>query len=128
MTKQAIITPHPPKYHFSTGIKTEQFIFIAGLVGHENPDTGEEIKGVEAQTKQCLENIKEVLECAGSSLNDVVNTTVYLVNRDDFLKMNAVYKTFFPKDPPARATIIVSGLVSPKMLVEIQCIAVVRHK
>ena len=122
MTKQAIITPHPPKFHFSAGIRTEQFIFVAGTVGHENPDTGEELEGIEAQTRQCIENVREVLESAGSSLDDVVTTTVFLPNRDDFLKMNEVYKTYFPQDPPARATII-AGLVSPKMLVEIQCIA-----
>ena len=122
MAKQAIITSHPPKFHFSAGIKTEQFIFVAGLVGHENPDTGEELEGIEAQTHQCIKNVREVLETAGSSLDDVVTTTVFLPNRDDFLKMNAIYKTYFPKDPPARATIM-AGLVSPKMLIEIQCIA-----
>lgn len=122
MAKQAIITPHPPKFHFSAGIKTEQFIFVAGTVGHENPDTGEELEGIEAQTRQCIENVREVLESAGASLDDVVTTTVFLPNRDDFLKMNEVYKTYFPQDPPARATIM-AGLVSPKMLVEIQCIA-----
>ncbi len=123
MAKQVIVTPHPPKFHYSAGIKTEQFIFLAGIVGHENPDTGEEVKGIEAQTRQCLENIKEVLETAGSSLSNVVSTTVYLPDMDTFLKMNEVYKTYFPKDPPARATVS-AGLVSSKMLVEIQCIAV----
>ncbi len=122
MAKQAIITPHPPKFHFSSGIKTEQFIFVAGTVGHENPDTGEELEGIEAQTHQCIKNVREVLECAGSSLDDVVYITVFMPNRDDFLKMNEVYKPYFPEDPPGRATII-AGLVSPKMLVEIQCIA-----
>ena len=122
MVKQAIITKHPPKFHYSVGIKTEQFIFVAGTVGHENPDTGEEIKGIEAQTRQTLELIKETLEAAGSSLNDVVSATVYLRNPDDFLKMNEVYKAYFPKDPPARAT-IVTDLLLPGMLIEVQCIA-----
>ncbi len=121
MTKEAIITPHPPKFHYSAGIKAGQFIFAAAP-GHEEPDTGEEIKGIEAQTRQCIETIKEVLESAGSSLDDIVSTTVYLVNPNDFLKMNETYKTYFAKDPPARAT-IVTGLVWPSMLVEIQCIA-----
>ncbi len=122
MAKQVIITPHPAKFHFSTAIKTEQLIFVAGLAGHEDPDTGEEVKGIEAQTRQSFEIIKEVLEAAGSSLNDVVSAMVYLANRDDFPKMNEAYKAYFPKDPPARATII-TGLVLPSMLVEIQCIA-----
>ena len=123
MAKQVVITPHPAKFYYSQGIKTEQFIFLAGIVGHENPDTGEEVKGIEAQTRQCLENIKEVLETAGSSLSDVVSTTVYLPDMNDFPKMNEAYKAYFPKDPPARATVS-AGLVSSKMLVEIQCIAV----
>lgn len=121
MTKEVIITPHPPKFHYSAGIKAGQFIFTAAP-GHEEPDTGEEIKGVEAQTRQCIETIKEVLESAGASLDDIVSTTVYLVNPSDFLKMNEAYKTYFAKDPPARAT-VVTGLVWPSMLVEIQCIA-----
>ncbi len=122
MAREVIITPHPAKAPYSKGIKTEQFIFLAGMVGYENPDTGEEIKGIEAQTRQLLDNAKEVLEIAGSSLSDVVTATVYLVNRDDFAKMNEVYKTYFPEDPPARATII-TPLVMPSCLVEIQCIA-----
>ena len=122
MVKEVVSTPHPARFHYSMGIKAEPFIFVAGIVGNENPDTGEKVKGIEAQTRQCLENVKEVLEAAGASLKDVVSTTVYLPNRDDFLKMNEVYKTYFTEDPPARATII-AGLVMPAMLVEIQCIA-----
>ena len=122
MAKEVIITPHPAKLPYSKGIKTEQFIFVAGMVGHENPGTKEEVKGIEAQTRQCLENTKEVLESAGASLSDVVSATVYLRNSNDFPKMNEVFKTYFPEDPPTRATII-AGLVLPSMLVEIQAIA-----
>jgi len=122
MAKQVIITPHPAKFHYSQGIKTEQFIFVAGIGGHKNPDTGEEVKGIEAQTRQSLEIIKEVLEAADSSLNAVVSATVYLTSRDHFLKMNEVYKAYFPKDPPVRTTII-TDLPLPGMLVEVQCIA-----
>ena len=121
MAKEVINVPSP-KFHYSQAIKTEAFIFVAGTVGNENPDTGEDVHGIEAQTHQCLQNVKRSLESAGSSLADVVYTTVYIPNRDDFPKMNEVYKGYFPEDPPARAT-IVAGLVSPKMLVEIQCIA-----
>jgi len=121
MVKEVINVP-PSKFHYSQGIRTEEYVFVAGTVGNENPDTREEVHGIEAQTHQCLQNIKRTLESAGSSLDGVVYTTVYIPNRDDFLKMNEVYKGYFPKDPPARAT-IVAGLVSPKMLVEIQCIA-----
>ena len=122
MVKQVVITPHPAKLHYSAGIKTEQFIFVAGQTGHKNPDTGEEIKGIEAQTRQCLDLIKETVEAAGASLNDVVSVTVYIRNPEDFRMMNRVYKTYFPEDPPARAT-LVTGLVVPSMLIEVQCIA-----
>ena len=122
MAKQVINTPHPTTSPYSKGIKTEQFIFVAGTVGYQNPDTGEEIKGIEAQTRQCLEGIKEVLESAGASLSDVVSTTVYLTNADDFQRMNEAYRAYFPQDPPARATVVV-GLMNPAMLIEIQAIA-----
>jgi 2-iminobutanoate/2-iminopropanoate deaminase len=122
MAKEVIVTRHKPKFHYSPGIKAGEFVFVAGTVGHENPDTGEKIKGVEAQTHQCLKNIRETLEAVGYSLTDVVSTTVYLPNRDDFLKMNEAYKGYFPKDPPGRTTVF-AGLVSPEMLIEIQCVA-----
>ena len=122
MSKEVIITPHPPTAPYSRGIKTEQFIFLAGMTGYRNPDTGEEIKGIEAQTRQSFALVKETLEAAGSSLSDVVTATVYLINRDDFPKMNELFKAYFPEDPPARTTII-TPLVSSSALVEIQCIA-----
>jgi 2-iminobutanoate/2-iminopropanoate deaminase len=124
MVRQVVTTPHPAKFHYSVGIKTEQFVFTSGVAGHVNPDTGTEIKGMEAQTRQCLDTIKEILETAGSSLSKVVNATLYIKNSDDFIKMDDTYKTYFPKDPPTRTT-IVCDLVLPQMLVEIQCIAVV---
>lgn len=122
MTKEIVITPHAPGAHYSQAIKTEQFIFVSGIGGYQNPDTKEPIEGIEGQTRQCLELIKETIEAAGASLNDVVSVTVYLRNPEDFRLMNRVYKTYFPTDPPARAT-IVTGLVVPGMLLEVQCIA-----
>lgn len=83
---------------------------------------GKEIKGIEAQTRQCLENMKQVLEIAGSSLDDVVKVTVFLGNVTDYIKMNEVYKSYFSKDQPARST-AVTGLVIPNMLIEMECIA-----
>ena len=123
MAKREVITiSQPPKFHYSMGIKTEQFVFVAGVDADVDPRTGEAIIGIEAQTRHCLETIKEILEAGGSSLENVVSTTVYLPHAEDFLKMNEVYKSYFPKAPPARAT-IPSGLLRPSMLVEIQCIA-----
>ncbi len=84
--------------------------------------TGEEVRGLEAQTRQCLDNIKEVLEAAGSSLKDVVKVNVYLRNADDFARMNEVYESYFTEDHPTRCT-VVPGLANPNMLIEIECIA-----
>jgi 2-iminobutanoate/2-iminopropanoate deaminase len=78
--------------------------------------------GVEAETRQALENLKRVLIAGGSSLDQVVKTTVFLRDMGDFAKMNAVYAEFFPVNPPARSTIQVAAL--PKnAAVEIEAIA-----
>ena len=66
--------------------------------------------------------MKQVLETAGASLDDVVKVTVFLGNVTDFAKMNAAYQSYFPKDQPARST-AVTGLVVPNMLTEMECIA-----
>ena len=122
MSRQIISVPNAPKMPFSPAIKTGQYLFVSGQAGFYNPKTGQEVKGIEAQTKQTLENIKEVLEAGDSSLTDVVKVTVFLRNADDFGKMNEVYADFFPKDYPARSTVMV-GLALPQMLIEMECIA-----
>ena len=122
MARQVISVPNAPKMPFSPAIKTDQYIFVSGQAGFYDPKTGEEIKGIEAQTKQTLENMGDILEAAGSSLADVVKVMVFLRNADDFAKMNEIYTNFFPRDYPARST-IVAGLALPVMLIEIECIA-----
>ena len=122
MSRQIISVPNAPRMPFSPAIKTGQYLFVSGQAGFYNPKTGQEVKGIEAQTKQTLENIKEVLEAADLSLPDVVKATDFLRNADDVGKMNEVYADFFPKDYPARSTVIV-GLALPQMLIEMECIA-----
>jgi len=107
---------------YSPAFKAGDYIFASGQVGFTDPDTGKDIKGIEAQTKQCLNNMKGVLASVGSSLSDVVKVTVFLRNMDDFIKMNEAYQSYFPEKKPARSTVI-TGLVNPKMLIEIECIA-----
>jgi reactive intermediate/imine deaminase len=80
--------------------------------------------GIAGQTRQSLENVKAVLVYAGSSLERVVKCTVFLADMRDFAKMNEVYATFFPKDPPARSTVAVSGLALGAR-VEVECMATV---
>ncbi|MFB3817098.1 MAG: RidA family protein [Candidatus Methylomirabilales bacterium] len=80
---------------------------------------------IAAQTRQALENIKALVEAAGGSLLDVTQTTVYLTDFKNAPAMNEMYRTYFPVDPPARATVRVE-LGHPDFLIEIQAVAVVR--
>lgn len=121
MTKEVINVPNAPKYPFSPAIRAGDYIFVSGQGGFIDTK-GSEVQGIEAQTRQCLENMKQVLEVAGSSMSDVVKVTVFLGNVDDYAKMNEVYQSYFPKDQPARSA-CVTGLVIPNMLVEIECVA-----
>jgi len=106
---------------YSQAIKYGSLVFISGQVPI-NPATGE-IKGdIRVQTRQSLDNIKAILEAAGSSLSKVVKTTVFLKNLDDFSAMNEVYAEYFRQDAPARSTVEVSRI--PRgALVEIEAIA-----
>jgi len=123
MAKQVISVPTAlPGVPFSPGIKAGDYIFISGQVGHVD-EKGNELKGIEAQTRQCLENMKRVLNAAGASLSDVVKSTVFLVRAEDFASMNEVYKNYFTADLPARSTVIVAALARPQIVVEIECVA-----
>ena len=123
MAKQVISVPTAlPGVPFSPGIKAGDYIFISGQVGHVD-EKGNELKGIEAQTRQCLENMKRVLNAAGASLSDVVKSTVFLVRAEDFASMNEVYKSYFTADLPARSTVIVAALARPQIVVEIECVA-----
>lgn len=121
MAKEVITIPNAPKLPFSPAIRAGDYIFVSGQGGFVD-NAGREVEGIDAQTRQCLENIKRVLVAAGSSLDDVVKVTVFLGSVGDFARMNEVYQGYFPKDQPARST-AVTGLVIPNMLVEIECIA-----
>ena len=119
MTKSII--PTKTDLPFSAAVRAGDFIFNSGTTGHVDAQ-GNPIEGIEAQAKQCLENMKQVLQKAGTSLSDVIKTTVFLTNVDDFAKMNEVYRGYFATDLPARSTII-TGLANARMLIEIECIA-----
>lgn len=106
----------------STAIRAGDFLFCAGQVA-VNPQTGQtELGTVETETRRVLENLKIVLESAGSSLDKVVKTTVFLTDLNHFEDMNRVYREYFPKDPPARATVGVQLVKGFK--VEIECVAI----
>ncbi len=122
--REIIKTDKAPKAvgPYSVAASSGGFVFAAGQIGLV-PTTGEIVSGgVEAETRQALTNLSSVFAAAGTSLDQVVKTTVFLRDMDDFGRMNAVYAEFFPQDPPARSTIAVAGL--PKgAAVEIEAIA-----
>lgn len=123
-TRQVIVAPLAPKAlgPYSAAIETDSLIFCSGQTGID-PATGDLVGDLEAQTRQVLTNLQNVLAAAGSSLEKVVKTTVFLRDMADFPKMNAIYAEFFPANPPARSTIAVAGL--PKNAsVEIEAVAV----
>lgn len=122
--KEVLTSSNAPKAvgPYSLGIRTDCFLFLSGQLGLD-PKTGDFAEGgIEAQTRQALLNIKNILQDAGSGLSDVVKTSVFLSDIADFSKMNAVYAEFFQNDPPARSTMQVCAL--PKLgLIEIEVIA-----
>jgi 2-iminobutanoate/2-iminopropanoate deaminase len=125
MRKKVIYTEKAPKAigPYSQAIRTDSFIFTAGQVGLD-PSTGELVAGtVEEQTRQALSNLRNVIEAAGSSMDNVVKTTVFLKDMADFPKMNAIYAEFFGENPPARSTVAVVAL--PKGgLVEVEAVVI----
>ena len=107
---------------YSQAIEANNFVFVSGQLPI-NPATGAFAPGgVEAQTEQSLRNLKEILESTGCTLSDVVKTTVFLADMQDFAAMNAVYADFFASECPARSAVQVAAL--PKAaLVEVEAIA-----
>ena len=123
--KQVISTENAPKAigPYSAGIRSGQLVFTAGQLGIA-PQTGELVSGgIEAETRQALTNLKHVLEAAGLSLSEVVKTTVFLRDINDFAAMNGMYAEFFTQNPPARSAVQVAAL--PKGgAVEIEAVAI----
>jgi 2-iminobutanoate/2-iminopropanoate deaminase len=122
MKKEIIETDKAPRLPlpFSQAVRLGNLVFVSGQ-GPIDPDTHEVRGDIKAQTERMLENIKAILEAAGTDLLNVVSTTVYLTDLKNFEGMNEAYRKYFPKDPPPRAT-VQAGLLR-NMLVEMQCIA-----
>jgi 2-iminobutanoate/2-iminopropanoate deaminase len=120
--RKVIFTPKGPQPRgiYSQAIVAGGFVFVAGQAA-VNPQTNElEYGDIRSETRRTLENIRAILEAAGSSLRDVVRVGVFLSDIQDFDAMNEVYQEFFPAAPPARTTVAVQ---LPKIKVEIDCIA-----
>ena len=122
--KVVVVSEETPKAigPYSLAIKASGFIFISGQLGIDAVN-GELVSGgIEMETRKALENMRAALQAAGSDLNNVVKTTVFLKDINDFAKMNVVYADFFTSKPPARSAFQVAAL--PKgASVEIEAIA-----
>lgn len=122
--KEVVLTARGPKPigPYSQAIKSNGFVFVSGQIALD-PLTGEFAgKDVRQQTERVLENLKVILEASGSSLKNVVKTTVFLKDMNDFPAMNEAYGKYFSANPPARSTVQAARL--PKdALVEIDVIA-----
>ena len=109
---------------YSQAVKTGNLVFVSGQIPID-PKTGEFVSDeVAEQTEQVLKNLSAVLEAAGSSLNNVVKTTVFLADMNDFAVMNEIYARFFGENKPARATVQAARLPRDAR-VEIECVATI---
>jgi 2-iminobutanoate/2-iminopropanoate deaminase len=129
MSKQLVFTNEAPAAigPYSQAIRTGNILFTAGQIGLD-PATGQMVHGgIREQTTRVLENLKAILEAAGSGLEKTIKATVYLKNFDDFAAMNAIYGEYLAPEgvaPPARTTIEAARL--PKdALIEIELVATV---
>ena len=124
MQRTLVATPKAPGAigPYSQAIKTDTMVFVSGQLAID-PASGELVTGdIRQETRQALTNLQAILEAAGSSLAQVVKTTVYIADMDQFGDINAAYAEFFTTDPPARACVQVARL--PKDAnVEIEAIA-----
>ncbi|CBH20662.1 MULTISPECIES: RidA family protein [Acetoanaerobium] len=123
MSKKVIATEKAPGAigPYSQAMRIGNMIFTSGQIPL-NPATGEMVTEIAAATKQSLENVKAILEVEGATMDNVIKTTVFLSDMNNFVAMNEVYATYFPQNPPARSAVEVARL--PKdAVVEIEVIA-----
>jgi 2-iminobutanoate/2-iminopropanoate deaminase len=112
----------PARVPLSQAIKTGGWVFASGQLGMD-PRTGRLVDGgIKAETRQVCENLKAVLEAAGSSLKEVAKVTIYMADLGELMAMNEVFSEYFPKDPPARTTFQAAGLIAGARI-EIEAIA-----
>lgn len=123
--KTVISTSNAPEAigPYSQAIKANGFLFLSGQIPLNPHSSQIEAVDIVGQTRQVMENIQAVLASQGLLFSDVVKTTIFLTNLDDFTRVNDIYGSYFKEDPPARSTVQVAGL--PKgAKVEIEVVAV----
>jgi 2-iminobutanoate/2-iminopropanoate deaminase len=107
---------------FSQVVEANGFVFLAGQVGNKPGETNAVTGGIEPETRQMLDNVGRLLEAVGLGFRDVVKATVYLRDFSEFEAMNAVYRQYFPTEPPTRATVGVAALAKDYRI-EIEVVA-----
>jgi 2-iminobutanoate/2-iminopropanoate deaminase len=124
MAQKQVVIPQGtrPSRTLSPGVRVGDLLYLSG----QPPARGDST--IEGQTTSALERMNPILAAAGTSKDNVVKCTVFLVDAKDFAGMNKAYAEFFSKEPPARSTVVVAALVSPGARVEIECIAAVPNK
>ena len=126
MNKKVVQTEKAPKAigPYSQAIQAGNFLFLSGQIPID-PKTGELVKGdIRKQTQQVLENIKGVLESQGLGMENVVKSTIFLKDIENFNQVNEVYATYFPSSPPARSTVEVANLPRDADI-EIEALAII---
>lgn len=124
MTKKAVYSADAPAPigPYSQAVRVGDWLFISGQIPVDPVNNEIAPGGIQAQTKQVLQNLQAILNAEGASLQNVVKTTIYLQDLDDFKAMNEVYATYFTEPYPARATVEAAAL--PRgVLIEIEAIA-----
>jgi 2-iminobutanoate/2-iminopropanoate deaminase len=126
LKREIISTPNAPAAvgPYSQAVRVGNFIYTAGQIALI-PETGKLVEeGIDIQTRQVMQNLANVLEAAGSSLDNIVKTTIFVTNMADFTTVNEVYGSFFANNPPARSTVQVAALPLGAK-VEIEAVAIV---
>lgn len=126
-TRRVIKPAKPPRgpIVFSPAIVADELVFTSGQIGID-PATSQLVEGFEAQAEQVLRNLAAVLESAGSDMSQVLKTTVFLADMENYDKMNEIYRRHFKEDPPARSTVQVARLPRNAMI-EIEAVALVKQ-
>ena len=102
----------PSAFPFSKVVEANGLVFVAGQVGDAPGRSGAVPGGIDAETRAALDNVGRLLRAVGLDYRDVVKATVYLTDMSEFAAMNAIYREYFPTDPPTRATVGVAALAA----------------
>jgi 2-iminobutanoate/2-iminopropanoate deaminase len=126
VSKSVIVAEGAPKPFqgapYNQAVESGGFLFCAGQLGLD-PESGELVEGgISNQTRRALENVRAILAAAGAGFDDVVKSTVFLTDLEDFAAMNEIYREYFTSDPPARTTIQVAALPAAA-IVEVEVVA-----